>query len=61
MNNAGKPPPPYCDTAHTIPEPRRFTLEKPRKCPNAKPVIDEKPPGPPSSGGSGLPWSFPKN
>ena len=42
MKHAGKLPPPYCDTAHTIPEPRRFTVEKRRKRPNAKPVIDEK-------------------
>jgi hypothetical protein len=42
MKHAGKLPPPYCDTAHTIPEPPRFTVEKRRKRPNAKPVIDEK-------------------
>jgi hypothetical protein len=42
MKHAGKLPPPYCDTAHTIPEPPRFTVEKRRKRPNAKPIIDEK-------------------
>jgi putative DNA-invertase from lambdoid prophage Rac len=42
MKHAGKLPPPYCDTARTIPEPRRFTVEKRRKRPNAKPIIDEK-------------------
>ena len=42
MKHAGKLPPPYCDLAHTIPEPPRFTVEKRCNCPNAKPVIDEK-------------------
>ncbi len=42
MKHAGKLPPPYCDTAHTIPETKLFTVEKRRKRPNAKPVIDEK-------------------
>ncbi len=42
MKHAGKLPPPYCDTAHTIPETSRFTVEKRRKRPNAKPIIDEK-------------------
>ena len=42
MKHAGKLPPPYCDVAHSIPEPSRFTVEKRRKRPNAKPIIDEK-------------------
>ncbi len=60
MKHSGKLPPPYCDTAHTIPEPPRFTVEKRHKRPNAKPVIDEKPPGPSSSGASGSPWNIPR-
>ena len=28
MKHAGKLPPPYCDTAHTIPETKLFTVEK---------------------------------
>ena len=42
MKHAGKLPAPYCDTAHAIPETPRFTVEKRRKRPKAKPVIDEK-------------------
>jgi hypothetical protein len=42
VKHKGELPPPYCDSAHTIPEPRRFTIEKRRKRPSAKLVIDEK-------------------
>ena len=60
MKHAGKLAPPYCDTAQTIPEPPRFSVEKPRKHRTPSPSSTRKPPGLPSRGASGLPWSTQK-